>query len=145
MTDSKVEFAGKELIQGDPLALESKAMRPGAHHLQLALQAPNLARGLLQFGQRLLHFTPQLLFFIPALFEVVHRVPNNGKSQETGEAVPMPNHLMRVVMVGEDIHKKPTCPAQNRYAERSEPAQIPTAHANRDEVENKEKELVAGN
>ena len=79
MTDFDVEFVGKELIQGDPLALDSKALRPGAHHLQLALQASNLSRGILEIGQRLLQFTPHLTFFIPAPFEVVRRIPNRPR------------------------------------------------------------------
>src|ERR1035441_8071095 len=112
--------------------------------MQFALQVPNLLRGVLQFGQGFLQCTPRLLFFIPAPLEMVQNKTNDGKSQETDEAVPIPNYFMGVVMLGEDIHKKPRCPAQDCHAERPDPSQIPAAHADRDEVENKQKALVAG-
>src|ERR1035441_5893072 len=143
MTDSKVEFVGKELIQSNPLTLNSKALRPGANHLQLTLQIPNLSRGVLQFGHRLLQFAQRLPFLIPAPLEMVQSKTDGGKGQETGEAVPIPNYLIRVFVVGEHIYKKPTCPAQSCHTERPEPPHIPAANADRDEVKHKEEEFVA--
>src|ERR1017187_2270297 len=81
---------------------------------------------------------------IGLLSQALQQQADDHKGQETDQAVRIVEHLEGVLMVRKYIHHTPAHPAENSHADDRQPSQVSAPQRNRNEEEDEEQEVVAG-